>query len=109
MGTITVFSKADNKNYSVKTELFNTVISTGTTGGNEVYLKITTDMKKPDKTAFPEFMVRTLADVCPSCGAASNFTDLINGYVAYFIGNSEIETSSSSSSSEGNSSSSTTP
>jgi len=108
--TIRVFDAPNNRYFTVTVDLATSVLSyvngVITDMTPDYYLKIITSMTKSDDTAFPKFLVRSLADYAPGFGAVDNFTDLINNYVDYFIYYAEVGMSSSSSTSSSSSSSS---
>lgn len=123
MGTISVYNDEDNKTYKVTANLKqgllapdqNTDGAGKTLADVEFYIEITTDIKKPDGTAYGKFIVRSLADVAPSIVGSPSFTpntpatgwtQLLNDYVEYFLTASLMGWSSSSSSLEYSSSSS---
>lgn len=114
MGTINVYHDEDDKTYQVvatlKQGILSPELSTGGTGltdaATEIYLEITTTIKKVDGSLFPKFIVRSLNDVAP--GAATNpatsWTILMNEYVEYFLTTATLGMSSSTSSSSSQSS-----
>lgn len=119
MGTINVYFDKDNRTYQVtaalKQGLLAPDLNTGgtnlTDGDMEFYLEISTNIKKLDGTSFPKYVVRSLADIAPpippgSAIPVTNYTDLINNYVGYFLAIAEMGMSSSSSSWEVSSSTS---
>lgn len=115
MATIYVFNEAENKTYTVTVDVFGTVVdkllALPTDGDIDYYLKISTTMRKAvDNSAFPVSIIRTLNDVPPGYLAATDFTDLIENYIEYYMDESELgaSTSSSSTSSKSSSSSSST-
>lgn len=115
MGTINVYHDEDDKTYQVVATLKQGLLSpehnTGGAGltdaATEIYLEITTTIKKIDGSFFPKFIVRSLSDVAP--GAATNpatsWTVLMNEYVEYFLETATLGMSSSSSSTLSSSSS----
>ena len=111
MATIQVYHEEENRFYQVSVTINSTVLDMvpgGSVSDAEIdyYLKITTTIRREDGTAFPQYVVRSLADAAPGYGAATTFTELVNDYVAYFIVQAGLGQSSSSSSSSSNSSSS---
>lgn len=112
MSSFQIYHEEEDKNYTITLNLSNSVIFGDNSGGaekspkNKYYLTISTNMKKYDGSSFGTFLVEDLNDVAPGASAASTFTELIDGYVEYFLIEGEYGQSSSSSSSEGQSSSS---
>lgn len=112
MGTINVYHDEDDKTYQVNATLKQGLLApdqnTGGTGrtdaANEVYVEITTNMKKADGTSFPKFIVRSLSDCAPTVAypsfsptcPATSWTVLINDYVNYFLNAAQFAMSSSS-------------
>jgi len=114
MATITVFHESVNKYYQINVGIFSSVVDAihdvPSDGSVDFYLKITTNMKKPDGSSFSEYLVRELSDVPVGYSTATTFTELVNDYIEYFIVQSEFgqSSSSSTSSTSSNSSSSST-
>ena len=108
MATIQVYEEESNQYFQVTADLYNSVNSTGT-GANIYYLKINTSIRQSGTgAALPEFIVQRLTDTPPAPynGPFTNWSDLINAYVAYYISLGELGMSSSSSSSSSSVSSS---
>jgi len=103
MATIYVFNEAENKTYTVTVDVFGTVVdkllALPTDGDIDYYLRISTTMRKTvDNSAFPVSIVRTLDDVPPGYPTATDFTDLVENYIEYYMDESELGASTSSSS-----------
>lgn len=106
MGTINVYFDEDNRTYQVtatlKQGLLAPELNTGgvdiTDANMEFYLEISTNIRKLDGTLFPKYIVRSLSDVAPGSSPVTNYTDLVNNYVNYFLVTAEMGMSSSSSS-----------
>jgi hypothetical protein len=109
MATISIYQAEDNRYYQVSvdiaTSLMDRIYGSPSDCQTEYYLKISTTLRKPDNTAFSQYVIRTLADVPPGYSAATTFTELVDDYVEYFITYSEMGMSSSSSSLSSSSSS----
>ena len=113
MGSVNIYDSGKDTTYKVsfeiKSTLLNNDIGDATVGTGEVdfYLDISTTMKKVDGTAFGHFIVRSYDDMPPGiAGPATDFTDMCEQYIQYFIDTAELIASSSSSSSYGYTSSS---
>ena len=113
MSTIQIYHEDANRFYNVNVNMFATALNTGTTGSTEYYLKITTDMRRADGTAYPTYVIKTMTDYptgyTPSV-VPTTIAELINVYIDYYILNgitASSSTSSSSVSSSSNTSSST--
>ena len=109
MATVPIYQEESNRTYQVNINLFASLLDNdaGDAGDPNVdyYLKVTTNITMPDGTAFGEFLVRDLTDTPPGFATATDFTQLVNYYVEYFIEQSELTESSSNSSSSSSSSS----
>jgi len=106
MATITIYSQEDNRSFQVNIDLSGSILDTDQ-GRQEYYLTVSTSMTYPDGSLFPIFLVKTLSDVPPGYPApASDFNELINYYVDFFVAGSQIAASSSSSYSSSSSESS---
>jgi hypothetical protein len=103
MATINVYHDETNTTYQV----FAYVRDRRVGDGRQYFLDISTNMVKPDGSSFDTFQVESLSDVAPDLGSpAADWTELVRGYVDYFVSQAELGQSSSSSSSSLSSSSS---
>ena len=73
---------------------------------SEAYLRVNTNIRKFDNTTFPTYFVKDGSDTAPGYPSTNNFTELVNGYIEYFVDTAGLGQSSSSSSSSTSSSSS---
>ena len=113
MGTINIYNDENDQTYQVTVDLQHRFLapeaygSPDHLGEDDYYLDIYTSIPKADGTQQPHFIVRTLSDVDPdSTPPASDFQELVVGYVEYFMSQGELGMSSSSSGSSGSSESS---
>jgi hypothetical protein len=103
MATVQIFHEEDSSRSTVTVNIASAILST--VGGSpadmvrDTYLLVTTTLRRVDGTAFPTFLVRDLSDTAPGSPAASDFTELVNTYIDYFVDQAELGQSSSSSSS----------
>ena len=104
MATIQVYHEENNRTYQVNVVLNRTLLSDGS-GSAEEYLLISTTIRKADGTAFGTYRVKDLTDVPPGYPTASDFTELVNDYIEYFMDQAQLGQSSSSSSLSSSSSS----
>ena len=104
MGTINIYNDENNRTYQINVDLIQSVLDDTTDGSIDMFLRIRTNIPNPSGPAFGTFLVRSLADVAPGKPPASNFDDLILGYIEYFSEQGELGQSSSSSSSSSTSS-----
>ncbi len=104
MAIVKIYEEESNKTYSVNFDLSKGILSPNVAdpnsiGKEEYYLLVYTDMKKYDGSSFGKYVIKSYADVPPLYSAATSFSDLVNGWVQYFIEQTELGMSSSSSSS----------
>ena len=103
MATVQIFHEEDGSTSTVSVSLSSAILSKidGSPADmvRDSYLLVTTSIRRADGTAFPSYLVRDLSDTAPGSGAATDFTDLVNGYIEYFVDQAELGQSSSSSSS----------
>lgn len=99
MANIQIYSQEANQNYTVTLNVYSTVTEGTTDGKGEYYMTISTNYQHQG-ASFPVFVIKDLTDIAPTAPAATNFSDLVKGYLDYYI-NYNIMESSSSSSSEG--------
>lgn len=105
MATTKIYHQEENRFYQVTADVFSSVLDDGS-GEVDYYLKISTSIRKTDGSSFPDFRVKTLNDVPPGGSApATDFSDLVDQYLNYFMTQAELGQSSSSSSNSSSSSS----
>ena len=98
MANITVYRQEDNQSFSVTVNCYSTVMEGTPDGVGEYYLRISTNYTF-NGVSFPVYVVRDLTDVAPNqAPPAATFSDLIKGYLDYYINDFMLESSSSSSS-----------
>ena len=105
MATVQIYHEEDGRTSSISITLASAIVS-DMDMVRDSYLLISTGIRKLDGSGFPTFLVRSLSDTAPGAGVATDFTDLVNGYVDYFVNEAEFGQSSSSSSSSTSESSS---
>lgn len=109
MASVNVYDAGQDKTYKITFNIKSTYLNEdlGTaTGLTDIYLDVSTTIKKVDGTSFGHFIVRSLDDVPPDVvSAANNFSDLCQKYISYFMDIGELIASSSSSSTSESSSS----
>ena len=103
MANIQIYSQDTNQNYTVTLNVYSTVTEGTADGKGEYYMTISTNYQHQG-VSFPVSVIKDLSDIAPGAGAATTFSDLVKGYISYYV--DFIEDESSSSSSEGFSSSS---
>ena len=104
MATIQIFHEETGSTYTVSAVLRSSILSDGDMT-RSAYLIISTTIRQLDGSVYPKYLVKDLTDIAPGAGAATTFTELINGYIEYFVGQSQFGQSSSSSSTSSSSSS----
>lgn len=108
MGIIYIYNEEDNSRLQINVELKYGFLASELASANrsEYYLEITPNFRKANGSAFNKFVVRTLTDVAPGATTpATDFQELIDDYVDYFMTAAEMALSSSSSSTSSSSSS----
>ena len=98
MATINIYSPEGAVYYQVNFNLQKSYLKDGA-GDDDIFLLIQTSIPKADGTQFPTIMVRTTADVPPGGVTATNFSNVCQQWISYFIDGGDIIASSSSSSS----------
>jgi len=112
MANMQIYHSENNTNYSFSADIRTTLLSSGTAGGGtgtyDYYLLVSTSIPKTDGSSFLPAVIRTLSDVPPSgfSPPASNFTELMQWWLEYYLNQAELGFSSSSSSSTASSESS---
>ena len=100
MATIQIFNEEASANSTVTVDLKTTMLADPLEDMVvKSYLTISTNIKDVNGSSYPIFVIQDLSDIAPGASAATTFTELIDGYIAYFIGDAELGQSSSSSSS----------
>lgn len=104
MGQIKIYHDEDDREYTVNFDLKSSLLN-DTDATTDFYLVIKTTLTNVDGTSYGEWRVRTLEDVPPGGTTATDFNNLCQQYVDYFMAGAELGQSSSSSSSLSNESS----
>jgi len=104
MANIQIFHEETGSTYNVSVVLSSSILSNSNMT-RDSYLILTTTIPKLDRTSYPSYLIRDLSDTAPGAGAANDFTELVNGYIEYFVSESQLGQSSSSSSHSSSSSS----
>ena len=104
MATIQIFHEETGSTSTVTVTL-NSAIMSDADMTRDTYLILTTTIPQAGGGSYPAYIIRTLADTAPTYPTASNFTELIDGYVEYFVDQSQLGQSSSSSETSSESSS----
>ena len=100
MATIQIFHEEDGRISTVTVNLQTGILSDPSNlGTRDSWLLISTNLRRPDGTGFPIYLARNLSDTAPGFGVATDFTELVEGYIEYFMDQAELGYSSSSSSS----------
>ena len=99
MGQVRIYHDEDDREYTVNFDLKNSLLADGN-GNADFYLVIKTSLKTVAGASFGEWRVKTLADIPPGGTIATDFNDLCNQYIDYFMAGAELAQSSSSSSSD---------
>jgi hypothetical protein len=105
MATVQIFHEEDGRTSTVSINLASSILS-DMDMVRDTYLLVNTSIRKSDGSAFPAYLVRDLSDVAPGAGVATDWTELVNGYIDYFVSDAGLGQSSSSSSSSTSESSS---
>ena len=110
MPNISIYNQSENRYYTVTVDINSSILDvvngSASNATVDYYLKISTTMKKSsDKSSFPIYVIRSLSDIPAGYPAVTNFTDLVDAYVSYFVNQAELGMSTSSSYSSSSSSS----
>ena len=106
MAQVKIYNQETNSYYTINFDIKQSVLDDTTTGDNDCYILVSTNIPTVTGGRYPTFRVRTMADVAPGKGVATDFNQLCRDYIDYFTTESELTQSSSSSSSSLSSSSS---
>jgi hypothetical protein len=88
--TIKIFKEEDNRTYNINADIsYNVILENGNIGP-KYYLSLTTDFRQADGTSHPSYLVEKLSDLPPEInGNPSNWTELMNLWIFYFVAFSE--------------------
>ena len=107
MATVSIYNSTLNQTFTVTFNLVTNILNGDTgdfTGTNDFYLDVSTTLRITG-LSFGHYVVRTLDDVPEGYASATDFTDLCNKWMDYFLEATIFESSSSSSSSSSSGSS----
>lgn len=102
MAQVKIYHDEDDREYTVNFDLRQGLLDDGS-GESDFYIVINTTLRNALGVSYGEWRVRSLSDVPPGDSTATDFNDLCQKYIDYFMAESQLAESSSS---EGYSSSS---